>query len=161
MKKTSCVDCGGRMKSGRENYRYKESGLSNVVLLNVEVRRCRECGEEEVVLPRIEELHRVLAVAVAEKAERLVPEEIRFLRKYLGWSGVDFAAYFGVKPETVSRWENGAKRMSLPSERFLRFCALAIEPIEDYSILLDMAAEDAAERRYRLALSDHWVLSAA
>jgi len=100
-------------------------------------------------------------VAVAEKVERLVPEEIRFLRKHLGWSGVDFAAHSGVKPETVSRWENGAKRMRLPLERFLRLCALALEPIDDYSILLGMAAEDAAEHRYRLALSDHWVLSAA
>jgi DNA-binding transcriptional regulator YiaG len=65
-------------------------------------------------------LNEVLAKAIAKKPHRLTPGEIRFLRKYLGWSGKDFAQFMGVTPETVSRWENGAGRIGETAERFLR-----------------------------------------
>ena len=45
------------------------------------------CGETEVVIPHIEALHRekeAIATALVVKRARLAPEEIRFLRKYLG-----------------------------------------------------------------------------
>jgi YgiT-type zinc finger domain-containing protein len=86
-----CLSCGKAVKSVRENHRYLESGLPNVLLVKVEMRRCPQCGEEELVIPKIEQLHRVLARAVAMNPERLTHQEVRFLRKYLGWSGADFA----------------------------------------------------------------------
>lgn len=156
-----CDSCGGAMKTSRRNYRYKESGLSNVVLENVELRRCPRCGEEELVLPRIAELHRVLAKAIAEKLESLSGDEIRYLRKYLGWSGEDFSKYFGVTRETVSRWETCARRMSVTAERLLRLYTLALEPIKDYSILQTVGQGSPVEARYRLALEDHWQLKVA
>jgi DNA-binding transcriptional regulator YiaG len=39
-----------------------------------------------------------IAHAVIAKRERLTPAEIRFLRKFLGWSGADFAAHVGTTP---------------------------------------------------------------
>jgi putative zinc finger/helix-turn-helix YgiT family protein len=93
------------MQSSRENHRWDASGLPNVVLIDVEVRRCPACGERTVVIPRIEALHRALAMTVIARPGRLAPQEIRFLRKWLGWSGQDFARHFGVTPTTVSRWE--------------------------------------------------------
>ena len=44
------------------------------------------------------------------KKRRLAPEEIKFLRKSLGWAGVDFAKHMGATPETVSRWETARCR---------------------------------------------------
>jgi putative transcriptional regulator len=131
-----CSQCGHSMKSARENYLYRESGLPNVTLVGVEVSRCPHCGEHEVVIPKIEQLHRVIAAAVARKVPRLTLEEIRFLRKYLGWSGGDFAEHMGVTPETVSRWENGSAIMSASAERLLRLAALSREPASDYSLEL-------------------------
>ena len=123
-----CARCGGAMKAARENYLYRECGLTHVTLVGIEVGRCRQCGEHEAVIPRIEQLHGAIAAAVARKAPRLLPEEIRFLRKHLGWSGGEFAAHLGVSRETVSRWETGAAAMGPVAERLLRLVAVCRDP---------------------------------
>jgi len=147
-----CLQCGQRMKSGRENYLYRESGLPNVTLVGIEVNRCPGCGEYEAVIPKIEQLHRVIATAVARKVPRLSANEIRFLRKYLGWSGGDFAKHMGVSPETVSRWEHGSATMGPSAERLLRFAALTREPSSDYSldVLKDVAQRKPVAQRLKV-----------
>lgn len=159
-----CPQCGHGMKTGRENYLYRESGLPNVTLVGIEVSRCPECGEHEAVIPKIEQLHRALAVAVAQKAPGLIPEEIRFLRKYLGWSGGDFAEHMGVAAETVSRWENGSTTMSATAERLLRLAALRLEPVRDYplEILKGVARGKAVEQRLQARVErGNWTAEAA
>jgi putative zinc finger/helix-turn-helix YgiT family protein len=116
----TCFVCGSRMKTKRENYRYDAVGLPGITLQGVEVSRCGKCGEYEVAIPRIEELHRSIAQAVISKKERLTPAEIRFLRKQLGWTGAEFAGHFGAARETVSRWENGSAPMGPTADRLLR-----------------------------------------
>jgi len=116
------------MKSGRENYLYRESGLTHVTLVGIEVTRCARCGEHEAVIPKIQQLHEAIAAALSRKAARLLPEEVRFLRKHLGWSGGDFAAHLGVSRETVSRWETGAAAMGPIAERLLRLATATREP---------------------------------
>lgn len=138
-----CLECGdAQVTTAHENFNYKASGLP-VTLVNVEVRRCKACGEFEVVIPRIEELHRAIARAVIAKRSRLTPAEIRFLRTRLGWSGTDFARHMGVKAETVSRWENGHDHMSPAADRLLRLMIVTRQPETDYSLesLLDVDAE--------------------
>ena len=130
-----CINCGkNAMVSHRETRKLESLGLSNVVLKDAEVFRCTECGEEELVLPNIEELHRLIAKTVVEKSAKLIPEEIRFLRKYLGWSGLDFAHHFGVAPETVSRWEHGKTEMSGTTERLLRLAVVHWAPVDNYPV---------------------------
>src|SRR5262245_60660510 len=94
---TRCVRCGGPVRTKREKaYRYAESGLSHVVLENaVDVATCGQCGETYTGIPAIGRLHRVIAAALIRKRRRLAPEEIKFLRKSLGWSGADFARHMG------------------------------------------------------------------
>jgi putative zinc finger/helix-turn-helix YgiT family protein len=130
----TCPDCETTMKTGLENYRYDECGLPYVVIEGVEVSRCPKCGTHEVSILGIESLHTFIAHTVAEKGTRLTPEELRFLRKYLGFSSVDFAEIVGVKPETVSRWENGAKVPSPVADRLVRMLALSTEPAAAYPI---------------------------
>ncbi len=119
-----CATCGASMRTTVENYRYSASGLRNVVLKSVLVHRCRRCGDHEVDIPRILDLHQAIARALATKQPTLAPAEIRFLRKHLGFSGSAFAREMGVTPETVSRWENGALGMGLSAERLLRLMVL-------------------------------------
>jgi len=147
------------MKSRRQNYKYAESGLTNVTLTGVEVRHCPQCGYDEVVIPRMAQLHRILAEAVARKPGRLIPEEVRFLRQFLGWSGVEFARAFGVAPETVSRWEHGAGTPSTAAEKLLRLLALisqgnAAPDIPDTS-------EQPQHARYEASLGSRWKVEAA
>lgn len=131
-----CLNCGTRMETRRENYRYIASGLPNVVLLDVDVHRCAECGGDAVSLPRIEQLHRGLAMAIIRERGRLTPQEIRFLRKWRGWSSADFARFMGVDPSTVSRWESvdAPQAMGPQAERALRLAVAHGEPADTYPI---------------------------
>ena len=129
-----CHSCGASMTTKRENFRYDASGLTHVTLRNVEVSRCPKCGEYEVAIPAIEQLHAALARALVTKRERLVPEEVRFLRKHLGLSGADFARLMDAAPETVSRWERGSASMSVMAERLLRVFVATREPITGQSL---------------------------
>lgn len=129
-----CIECGNPMRTKRENYLYRTCGLPNVTLCGVDVSRCSKCGEHEVAISHIEDLHRALALAVICKRSRLTPAEIRFLRKTLGYSGVDFASLMGVTPETVSRWEGGAQAMGTTAEKLLRLAVGHIQPAEEYPV---------------------------
>jgi putative zinc finger/helix-turn-helix YgiT family protein len=131
------------MKTKRENVRYDASGLSSVTLQNVEVARCPKCGATSVTIPAIEELHRMMARALTRKRARLAPPEIRFLRKYLGWSGADFARHMGSTPETVSRWEHGTTPMGPASDRLLRMFVATKAPTDHY--VVDVLAELAVD----------------
>jgi putative zinc finger/helix-turn-helix YgiT family protein len=139
----NCPECNQPMSVTHEDYRYDGSGLPHVTLVGIEVRRCAACGEHEVVIPKIEQLHRAMAMAVVEKRARLTAAEVRFLRKYLGWSGVDFARHMGVTPESVSRWENDREQMTAVADRLLRLMIVTRTPVSDYSLdaLLDLAEE--------------------
>jgi putative transcriptional regulator len=119
-----CLQCESPMVPRRENHHYRASGLDGVTLVGVEVSRCTHCGAWEVSIPRIETLHRTIALALARKPAPLDGAEIRFLRKNLGWSGIDFALYMGVTAETVSRWENGRLKMGPPADRLLRMMVM-------------------------------------
>jgi putative zinc finger/helix-turn-helix YgiT family protein len=138
-----CTECGGTMSAGRENYRYDASGLP-VTLCNVEVHRCRACGAHEVALRRIEALHRAVALAVVGRRSRLGPAEIRFLRRWLDWTGAGLARYMGVDAATVSRWENGQQPIGAVADRLLRLMATRGEPASSFP--LDRLAELGGER---------------
>lgn len=142
-----CMLCGNEaMRRTRRNVPYRS--LPGTILLDLEVWECAECGEHEIVIPSINELEEVLARTVAEKPGRLKPNEIRFLRKHVGWSGADFARCIGVTPETVSRWETGAVQMGPPAERLLRVCATRLEPISDYETLEQLLKRQAEHARH-------------
>jgi putative transcriptional regulator len=111
-------------------------------LVNVPVHRCTACGDFEVEIPLIVQLNQALADALIRQPSRLTGAEIRFLRKALGWSGVDFARHMGVDAATVSRWEAG-QRMGASAERLLRLAVSVGTPAQDYS--LDHLATDLSE----------------
>ena len=156
----TCVECGAEMTTQRENYRYTESGLSHILLRDVEVSRCPQCGEMEVAILQIEQLHRAIAQALLRKPARLAPEEIRYLRTSLGWSGTDLAAHMGTTPETVSRWEHGATSIGKTADRLLRLLVATQMP-ESADVLETLRAITATQppQGVRLGLSrdrDGW-----
>lgn len=132
-----CFECKkeGLIES-REAHRYEESGLPNIVLLNAKVRRCPHCGQKFVSIQAMADLHRAIALALVHKRTRLTPLEIRFLRKSLGWSSVDFARHIDASPSTISRWENveNPQAMGSQAERLLRLLVVLGEKIESYTL---------------------------
>lgn len=125
--------CDGTVTAKRETYKYDSCGLPYVTLRNVEVRRCSLCGDVSVVIPRMEELHRLIAMIVVRKTAPLAPSEIKYLRKYIGLSQKDFSRAMGVSPETTCRWESD-KAMGAAADRLLRVMVVISQPVFDYSI---------------------------
>ncbi len=115
-----CTTCGALMREGHGPYHYRECGLSNVWLADIEIHPCTGCDNVGYGIWRIESLHRAIAEAVIHKRTRLRGEEVRFLRKSLGWSGAEFARHMGVAVETVSRWETDAMPIGPQADRLLR-----------------------------------------
>lgn len=136
-----CVICG----SSDLDRTTDDLEFSGVALVSGTVYTCGNCGERYEAFARVELLSKTVALHIARRAERLTSAEIRFLRTYLGYSSKDFAAFLGVAPETVSRWESTAspKPMPLSTEKLLRFMALNDKPISDYG--LDGAGSSDAE----------------
>jgi len=130
-----CRQCGTKMGSRRENRKY-ECGLDNVTLLDVRVFHCPNCGEEELEVPAVLELHRAIAFAVAEKPAKLTPREIRYLRTYLGLSGAEFARRMGVSSEAVSKWERVDRPLGMKTsaERLLRLMVLHGKPADTFRL---------------------------
>ena len=113
-----------RKATVKHPYTYDLSGLSNVRLVGITVYTCPRCGVTSPVIPRIEELHQVIARALVRKPSMLSGEEIRFLRKHAGFPAKKFAALLGVAPEHLSRVENGHREsLSASADRLVRAIA--------------------------------------
>lgn len=130
-----CADCGGPVTAERNAVRrYDIGGLPHVVLHGVEVIRCDACGRETVAIPRVAQLHRIVAHQIVSQRRMLAPIEIRFLRKHVGLSATDFAQRMGVTRETVSRWETGSTPMGPAADRLLRLIVVTHEPSDNYVV---------------------------
>lgn len=151
-----CDECGGQLETDAQAVRrYDIGGLPHVELHGVEVTRCRTCGQEAIAIPRIGQLHRVLADAFVTQRRMLAPVEIRFLRKHIGLSAADLAQRMGVARETVSRWETGAKPMGALADRLLRLLVVTHEPSESYAVdevLRELDDEPAPKRLSSVAV---------
>jgi putative transcriptional regulator len=157
-----CSMCGSKLNIEKKTlFHYTNCGLPKIYLKGIQSMKCsnKSCGEEEVTIPNIEELHQLLAEKIAGQSNVLLPEEIRFLRTHLGFSGVDFSKVIGVSPETVSRWEKGSVNMKEATERLLRVLILTkFGPFRDYEGLGDFAtkATKTALRRVFEIDRQHW-----
>lgn len=152
-----CVLCG---HTGLDR-RIEQINFNQVALVEGVVYQCPSCHERFDGFERVEELSKAVAHHIARQVERLTPAEIRYLRKYLGYSSVDFASFLGVTPETVSRWESevNPKPMKLATEKLLRYMALNDRPITDYG--LDRAGSSTAKPAVPLfrTLKGAWAVS--
>ncbi len=126
MRKEPCSKCGAGARVIRGSYRFRESGLPHVTLHGIEIIRCPVCGNEDPIIPRLNRLMQVIALGIVNKPYRLRGEEIRFLRKYLGKTGEEFARLIHVDKTTLSKWENNDDRVGDQSERLIRLLALVL-----------------------------------
>ncbi|MBK7927695.1 MAG: helix-turn-helix domain-containing protein [Bryobacterales bacterium] len=124
--KVECSACGAPAKIVRGSYPFRECGLPNVVLQGVELIRCSQCGNEDPVIPRLNQLMRVLALAVVCKPYRLRGEDVRFLRKYLKMTSDEFARLLHIDKTNLSKWENNHDRIGPQSDRLIRMMAVAL-----------------------------------
>ena len=122
-----CSDCAEQVTPERRNYRYTESGLSNLILQNVEIVDCPNCGNSDVIIPRMAQIHRAIAGALASSPARLTGEQVRFLRKHLGLNGDQFARYLHTDKTKISKWERGEDPVGAAADRLIRLLAAALD----------------------------------
>jgi putative zinc finger/helix-turn-helix YgiT family protein len=122
-----CTSCGEQVTPERRNYRYDESGLSNVILQGIEVADCPNCKNSDVIIPRMAKIHRVIALALANSPARLTGEQLRFLRKHLGLTGDQFGRYLHTDRTKISKWERGEDRIGPANDRLVRLLAAALD----------------------------------
>ncbi|HZS47739.1 MAG TPA: type II TA system antitoxin MqsA family protein [Blastocatellia bacterium] len=115
-----CDHCGGETILRRQTHHYKESGLDNVYLENVEVRYCEKCKTGAPRIPRIKELHLTIARAIALQDAPLSGPEMKFLRKHLGMKAKEWAEYLRIDASTLSRWESGDQQVGAQSDALIR-----------------------------------------
>src|SRR5580700_10704031 len=106
MKTASCSNCEKLADVVTQNYRFEEMGLP-VELRSIKVIRCPHCGNVDPIIPNMDSLLHILAIAVVCSPRKLSGEEVRFLRKYAGKSAREFARFLHVDHTHLSKVENG------------------------------------------------------
>ena len=140
-----CDICQGNITTkAQQTYHYKECGLDNVYLKNVDVRVCESCGEKAVRIPRILELHAVIGRAVAMQPCPLRGQDIRFLRKQLGYSAKAWATFLRMDTSTLSRLENEQQVAGPQSDSLIRFLYFRIRDEEEGVLSQDRLADASA-----------------
>jgi DNA-binding transcriptional regulator YiaG len=114
-----CGECGKAMHGRRENYHYTECGLQTVNLKNILVFHC-ECGAITARIPAMAALHRAITFSLITKGSLLSGEEVRFLRKMAGLTGMELAKALGVHKATLSKWETDKRNITKNSDGSLR-----------------------------------------
>ena len=117
--------CGERATIVCGDYLFIESGLTNVTLRGVQLLTCAKCGAQTPALSKINELMQVIALALVLKPSSLTGKEIRFLRKYSGFTGEQFGKKLGLTKEHVSRIENQHHPVGAQTDRLVRYLAVS------------------------------------
>ncbi len=127
-----CSSCGSMATIVRGMYPFKESGLKNVVLAGIELIKCPNCGNIDPIIPHMDELMRVLGMAVLSQPNRLRGDEVRFLRKLIGKTGKEFCELLNIDKSTLSKWENDEDPVGGSNDRLIRVivCGLGDAPKE-------------------------------
>lgn len=119
--KQVCPNCGNKdVIIARGEHAFLESGLDNVKLINVEIKKCDNCGEKIVSIPNPNQLLRVIGEQIILKPNRLSAPEIKFLRKNIYLKIQEFSQIIGVSRVTVSRWENKHSKPTESEDRLIR-----------------------------------------
>lgn len=154
MKPPICSACGREVKITRGTYHFKECGLSSVYLMGIEIIKC-SCGNVDPIIPNVQQLFEVLALAVLKKPYRLSGEDVRFLRKHLGMTAEEFSQVLRVDKTTVSKWETNDDVVGPQSEGLIRAVVLlmakwTIDRPKDIIKILSRFDKSPRKRRIRI-----------
>jgi putative zinc finger/helix-turn-helix YgiT family protein len=150
-----CLKCGSQLIPKEvSRYHYTESGLDNVYLTAVQVRRCPKCKTLMPEIPNLLYVQLCIALYVIEKPGRLSGKEVRFLRKNLAMKSKEFADKLGYTAQTFSRIEQGKAVIGPQGDRLVRLWFLAqksaelsrfrspVDVLQHFHRVADMAAPD-------------------
>lgn len=120
MEKVICEICNA--PNAVEIRKQKETKYKNVpiVLDNVSVFHCNECGEEYFSPDQLDEFSARSQIAWRRKMDLLSPEEIVGVRKMRELTQDDLEDLIGAGQKVVTRWERGEVLQTKPVDLLLR-----------------------------------------
>ena len=105
-------------------YHYTESGLDNVYLHNINIVHDSK-GEEVVYIPKVNQLHQVIAQGIINKAGIINGKELRFLRTEICLKQSELSSQLGKEAQAVGRWERGECPIDKTTDTLVRIIAAA------------------------------------
>lgn len=141
----TCTNCGGASLVTKVVPSYEAVGLGapfKVILEDaVKVTSCQQCGLTlGTYVPDMEGLFFAVVFTRALERQKLSGEELRFMRKAMGWKAKDLAKHLGVSAEHLSRCENNTKLMAPATEKLFRLYVLLKTPDKTALEELEMSA---------------------
>lgn len=133
-----CPTCGETLHKSKTDYKYVESGLSNVILKGIDIYTC-DCGEEFIEIPHADMLHARIADAIVTKSTSLSAQEFKFLRKQLGYKAKEIASIFDVSHVTVSRWENETIKIPPTIDKLIRLVYIQTQEEKHHMVVMGIA----------------------
>jgi len=127
MKTELCCSCGESANVIKRNHRFDDMGLP-VDLLNIEVIECSHCGAIDPIIPNMDGLMKVLAIALICNPCKLNGAEIRYLRKYVGKSAREFSRYLNVDHTHLSKLENDRYEITPRLDKLVRLIVSSMDP---------------------------------
>jgi DNA-binding transcriptional regulator YiaG len=122
MKTEICNTCGGAATVTRRDYITRDLGIP-VKFQNIELIECPDCGSVEPVIPNMNGLMLTLATAIVCSPQKLDGEEVRFLRKYVGKSAIEFSCFLHVDSTHLSKIENDRTEIGSRLDKLVRLLA--------------------------------------
>ena len=127
MKTELCGRCGETAKIVRKNYPFAEMGIP-VELQRITVIECPHCGNIDPIIPNMDGLMHILALAVLCSPCKLNGEEVRFLRKYVNKSAVEFARFLHLDHTHLSKIENNRTEIGNRTDKLVRLMVINMDP---------------------------------
>ena len=126
--KIKCLKCGKTVGKKVGDYKYRESGLDNVILKTIPIYEC-SCGVSYPSIFRVPRLNDLIAKTLVEKPALLNGKEIKFLRKNIYLSSKAFSKRLGIDKTSLSKWENGIQQHSQTNDRLIRATYMILKGI--------------------------------
>lgn len=102
-----CKKCGMlEVVYSATQYQYLESGLENIYLEHITLINCQWCSTKRPQISNSDLLDMTIAESIILKPLALSGAELRFLRKHLGYSLIDWAELLRLEEENLFDLEN-------------------------------------------------------
>jgi DNA-binding transcriptional regulator YiaG len=126
MKTELCGNCGEKAQVVRKNYEFKEMGIP-VELQRIKVIECSHCGNVDPIIPNMDGLMTIVAIALLCNPCKLCGAEVRFLRKYVNKSAVEFSRFLHINHTHLSKIENDRYEIGKELDKLIRLMVISMD----------------------------------
>jgi len=119
-------------------FRYTASGLDNVTIQGVSF-PMDDAGEECIVIPNINGLHKAIAHGIVTRRSSMSGKELRFLRTEMGMTQAELANMLHREPLAISRWERAENPIDANAEALVRLHAIKSLSLPDHQDVREIA----------------------